>query len=316
MTIAVPPFVIAVLLTFGWFAVVNAVMSAIVAIVSAFCDDGIAADPRRARRLALIRLAPAAVAAIAAAGLFLPAHIKLEPPLAEERLGLWLFAAGISGIALVLMSSIRLFRVWRSSARLSPARVRTVRSGRVPLVEVPLLPGIALAGIVRPRILIGSRIARVLSAAEMQVAVAHELAHQRAGDNLTRLLMRCAPDFLAGTAAARRLETLWAGEAECLADAAAAGGSAARANRLASALVKIGRLAAGERAWSPEWSTLHHPPLLELRVRRLVSGARVPPGSARWTAAAAAIGTAAAITAWLIGLPVELHWLTESLLHR
>ena len=183
------------------------------------------------------------------------------------------------------------------------------------LTEVPLLPGVALAGVLRPRILIGSPARHLLTRGELDVALAHELAHQQSSDNLTRLLMHCAPDFLVGTRAARRIEELWAGEVECLADSAAVAGDRRRATRLASALIKIGRLASGGHEWSPHWSLLGRPALLELRIRRLISGAGVGPGSPRWLHAAGAIAVAAVIAAWVIGLPTELHWLTERWLH-
>jgi Zn-dependent protease with chaperone function len=304
-----------VILTFAWFAAVNVLISIVAMIAARFFADSVGADPRRARRLALARLAPTAIAAIAAVGIFLPAHLQLEPPRADEWLGPWTLTAGLCGIALVLRSAFRLAATWHRSARLVRDMGRKVTIGRFCMTEVPLLPGLALAGIVRPRILIGSPARRMLSEEELDVALAHELAHQQTGDNFTRVLMRCAPDFLAGTRTAERLETLWAGEAECLADAAAVGDSPKRAAQLASALVKIGRLAAGGPQWSPEWSALHHPALLELRVRRLVSGARVGPGSSRWFRLATAIGAVAVTAAWSFGLPAELHFLTEQLLH-
>ena len=313
--IRVDPMFNEVILTFAWFAAVNAVVSIAVMIAARFFAENVGADPRRARRLALTRLAPTAIAAIAAVGVFLPAHLLLEPPLADEWLGPWTLTAGVCGIVLVLRSTFRLAFVWQRSERLARDTGRHVKKGRLCMTEVPLLPGLALAGIVRPRILIGSPARRLLSEEELEVALAHELAHQQTGDNFTRVLMRCAPDFLAGTPAAARLESLWAGEAECLADAAAVGDSPKRAAQLASALVKIGRLAAGGPQWSPEWSALHHPALLELRVRRLVSGAPVGPGSSRWFRLAAAIGVSTVAAAWLFGLPAELHFLTEQLLH-
>ena len=313
--IRVDPMYNEIILTFAWFAAVNAVISIATVIAARFFADGIGADPRRARRLALARLAPAAIATMAAVGIFLPAHLKLEPPRSDEWLGPWTLTVGMCGIALVLRSAFRLAATWHRSTRLVRDTGRNVRKGRFCMTEVPLLPGIALAGIVRPRILIGSPARRLLSGEELEVALAHELAHQRTGDNFTRVLMRCAPDFLGGTRTARRLETLWAGEAECLADAAAVGDSPKRAAELASALVKIGRLAAGGPQWSPEWSSLHHPALLELRVRRLVSGTPVGPGSSRWFRLAAAIGAGAVAAAWSLGLPAELHFLTEQLLH-
>jgi hypothetical protein len=313
--IRVDPMYNEVILTFAWFAAVNAVISIATMIAARFFADAVGADPRRARLLALTRLAPAATATVAAFGIFLPAHLKLEPPRADEWLGPWTLTVGMCGIALVLRSAFRLAAAWHRSARLVRDSGRKITKGRFCTTEVPLLPGIALAGIVRPRILIGSPARRLLSGEELEVALAHEVAHQQTGDNFTRVLMRCAPDFLTGTRTAQRLETLWAGEAECLADAAAVGDSETRAARLASALVKIGRLAAGGPQWSPEWSALHHPALLELRVRRLVSGTPVGPGSSRWLRPAAAIGAAAVAAAWSFGLPAELHWLTERVLH-
>jgi len=303
------------LLTFAWFAAVNAVVSIAVAIGARCFAERIGADPSRARHLVLTRLAPAAIAAITALGIFLPAHMKLEPMRDDEWLGPVTLCAGMLGIALILRSAHRFAWTCYRTARLARDASHNFRKGRVVAKEVPLLPGIALAGIVSPRILVGSPARRLLSEGELEVALAHELAHQQTGDNFTRVLMYCAPDFLVGTKAARRLETLWAGEAECLADAAAVGGSPRRAARLASALVKIGRLASTGHHWSPELSAFHHPALLELRVRRLVSDTPVQPGSARWLRLAAVISAAAVGAAWSFGLPEELHWLTERVLH-
>jgi Zn-dependent protease with chaperone function len=304
-----------VVLAFAWFAACNLIASLAVLIASRRVADTITADPRRARWLVLMRLAPAGFAALTAGVIFLPAHIALEPPATQEWLGPWTATLGICGMLLVSRSVLTLARTWLTSRRLTRDAARQVRKGRATLIEVPLLPGIALTGIFRPRILIGAPARHLLTSGELDVAMAHELAHQRAGDNLTRLLMLCAPDFLSGTPAARRIERVWSGEAECFADAAAVAGDRKRATRLASALVKIGRLASGGHEWSPHWSTLHHPALLELRVRRLVSGARIGPGSPRWQHAAAAFALAAVIAAWIVGLPTELHWLTERLLH-
>lgn len=302
------------ILTLAWFAAINVAVSIAVLIAARFFGDTVGANPARARRLALARLAPSVIGAIGAFGLFLPAHLKLEPPRSDEWLGPWTVSVGMCGIVLVLRSAFQLAETWRRSARLVRDSGRDITRGRLCMTEVPLLPGIALAGIMRPRILVGEPARRLLSEEELDVALAHELAHQQTGDNLTRVLMRCAPDFLAGTRTADRLETLWAGEAECLADATAVGGSPTRAALLASALVKIGRLAVGESRWSPEWSALHHPALLEVRVRRLVSGLAVGAGSSRWFRLAAALSALAVAMAWSLGLPTELHWLTERLL--
>ena len=189
-----------------------------------------------------------------------------------------------------------------------------VQLGAVRIMEVPGFQGVALAGIVRPRILVGTAARRVLTSGELDLAVAHERAHQRAGDNLSRALIYCAPDVLGLLPQAGRLERLWEAEAECLADAAAVNGNPHRATRLASALVKVARLASADQTWSPGWSTLHHPALLEARVRLLVATPRVPSATPGSMPAAAACGLGAVAAAWMSGVPQQLHWLTEALI--
>jgi beta-lactamase regulating signal transducer with metallopeptidase domain len=182
-------------------------------------------------------------------------------------------------------------------------------------VDMPMLRGIALAGVFRPRVLVGASAREALTAAELDVAIAHELAHQRARDNLVRALMWCVPDFLGLMPAARRLETLWDAEAECLADARAVDGSEARAVCLASALVKVARLAPGPaHAYAPAWSTFHQAALLETRVRRLVTAPERACSQVRWLPLVCAALVSFAV-AWFSGLPAQLHALTEILIN-
>jgi beta-lactamase regulating signal transducer with metallopeptidase domain len=307
-----PPVVAFAILTLAWFAAINAVASLAALAAARLLDESVAASAARARRLVALRLAPAAVSLLGAGALFLPAHVRLEAAATDERLGIGLFGLAACGLLLLWSACARVLRVVRASARLARCDARRdLWRGKIQLTEVPLLRGIALAGIIRPRILVGSQVRDALTSSEFDVAVAHERAHQQARDNLTRLLMHCTPDFLVWSATARRLEALWSAEAECLADAAAVGASGKRAERLASALVKIARLAAGDRSWSPEWSTLHHAALLEMRVRLLVTRACVQQDSRALMPAAAALCTAAIAIAWLAGLPAGLHTVTE-----
>ncbi len=83
---------------------------------------------------------------------------------------------------------------------------------------------------------------------------------------------------------ARQLEERWQAEAECEADAHAVRGDGHRAVVLAAALVKVARLG-GVTAVPPiipAWtsSAFHVPTLLEMRVRRLVSGSAPRPAAA------------------------------------
>jgi beta-lactamase regulating signal transducer with metallopeptidase domain len=151
-----------------------------------------------------------------------------------------------------------------------------------------------------------------LTAAELETAVAHELAHRRAHDNLKRFLMLCAPDLFSATPAAERLESAWRAEAECLADGVAAGPDQERAATLASALVKVARLEHDRQTLcSPAWSTFYEPGILESRVRRLVASER-PDHIRRRRSWPMLVGVAAAAAGtWLSGVPAALHGLTE-----
>jgi Zn-dependent protease with chaperone function len=93
-----------------------------------------------------------------------------------------------------------------------------------------------MAGLRQPIILISPEAYAVLSMPELRCAIAHELAHARAGDNLKKLVLHlCA---FPGMGA---LERAWLEAAEFSADAAAVK-SEADAVELASALVKVSRL--------------------------------------------------------------------------
>jgi hypothetical protein len=122
------------------------------------------------------------------------------------------------------------------------------------------------------------------------------------------------------TAVSRALEDRWQAEAEFAADADAVGGDGQRAVLLASALVKVARLASGA-AGPPVFparvsSAFHVPTLLEVRVRRLLGGA-LPPAVARglgWSSVTVSLTIAAGL--WLAGFPDLLHAATEALVTR
>lgn len=306
----------AAILGLAWFAAVNAMMSAIVAGLSGRLGPQAAGSVRRARLLLVWRFLPVGSASVLSLAWFVPAHLRLEPMDSEERFGFVLLALCAAGIGLFLRGGWRLAGLLRAGRRL--ARVTAVYSASErddDCVELPMIHGIVLAGVWRPRVLIGAGVRGALTPAELAVAIAHEREHRRVRDNLVRVLLACLPDFLAFIPAARRIEALWEGEAECLADARAAGRSAARANRLASALVKVARLPPpASSAWQAGWSTFHQAALLDTRVRLLVQPGRRPPLSPANGVAAVALLVAGVIAgAWGAGVPQGLHAFTEVL---
>jgi beta-lactamase regulating signal transducer with metallopeptidase domain len=188
------------------------------------------------------------------------------------------------------------------------------------VLELGGLPGVSLAGIWRPRIVIGPDARMALTPEELDLAISHEVAHRRSRDNLKRFLMYAAPDMFGWTRVAQQLEDRWQAEAECEADADAVRGDGDRAAVLASALVKVARLATGTglHPVSPVWtsSAFHVPTLLELRVRRLLDGT-LPPVAARrlgWSSVMLSMSVAAVL--WLAGFSDTLHTFTEALVTR
>ena len=263
-------FLRASVLALAWFACINAVASVLAA--AAACTVRHPAARSRPWVLLGIRLFPAGLSLFFVGAMFLPAQWALEPIDASETLGLALNGMAVAGAALLMRSAWRAITVGRAG-RLVEIDSRPYHDGAGTYV-VDTLPGVSLAGILKPRILIGRTITERLSRAELDVAVAHELAHRDAFDNLARWCMLCAPDFLAGSAVASRLEHDWHMAAESRADARAICGDQTRAVHLASALIKVARLSShpGPGMAVPSWSTLNDSELLEWRVHRLLSG--------------------------------------------
>lgn len=277
----------AVVLALAWFVAVNATTS----FVSWSIGLSLPALKRRDQPhlLLLVRLFPACASLLFVVVMFLPSHWAMEPRDANETLGVAWYGLAAAGALLLGRSAAcaasvaRIGRRLRAGERRADVRIADVH-------QVDGVPGVSLAGVFRTRVLIGPGVASSLSTAELEVAIAHELAHRDAFDNLARWGMRCAPDCFGHTRVARRIEEAWHAATEARADARAIDGDARRAVHLASALVKVARLAA-DRAVAPfvtVWSTLHDRALLEWRVRRLVSGAIPTDGPRRPRALAAA----------------------------
>jgi beta-lactamase regulating signal transducer with metallopeptidase domain len=303
-----------ILLGFSWFAAVNLGATVIAwaiacAIGGRRCGAGV---------LLGVRLMPALVSSFFVAAMFLPAHWRFERADSDERFGVVLGALALLGLGLVGRSLLRAYSLLRTDMQLDArltALTRQLGTPRGIAFEVTGLAGVSLAGILRPKILVGSRALAALTPAELEVAISHEVAHQRSLDNLKRFLICCAPDVFGWLPAARRLEQRWEAETECQADARAVRGDDSRAVTLASALVKVARLARpGAIDPSPAWSAFHVPTLLETRVRRLVDGYRPAPRTLAllWCALAAA-AVALPVGAWTLNLSYTLHVVTEAM---
>jgi Zn-dependent protease with chaperone function len=273
----------------------------------------------RARVLLGLRLFPAFAATFVSAGLVLPSYVLLEPAEAGERLGLPLAVMASAALALIaaglvrgarsLAATARLVRAWDKEAEPVAVTGCTVLVSRVR----HLRPVFALVGSRRPRIFVSEAVLDALTPAEIRAAVDHERAHLGAGDNVKRLLMRCAPDLLRLSAASRAIEDAWARTAEALADNRASAGRPQVALALAASLVKVARLSPVPMAGLP-LSALHDGGDVEARVRRLVAiasdeGSRPAAGSGP---AIAAMVTAALIIAAAAPALPAVHGVVEA----
>ncbi len=311
-----------VLLGLVWFVAVNAVVT----LAAWTCGRCLIRRSGHvgASRLLVLRLLPAAVSSLFVLAVFLPAHWRFEPADSDESFGVVLGMTAALGLWLVLRATSRALRVGLAGHHFAAVvRQAARREDGVAIESFVLkgLPGVSLAGIWRPRILIGSEVRAALTPSELDLAISHEIAHRRSRDNLKRFLVFCAPDMFGWTAVARQIEERWQAEAECEADAHAVRGDGQRAVVLAAALVKVARLGSvgSVPAISPAWtsSAFHVPTLLEMRVRRLVSGCALPPPSvatAGWSGTAISACVAAGV--WLLGVADALHLITEAMVTR
>lgn len=309
-----------VLLGLMWFAATNAVAS----LLSWQLGRSILARVRGRQSVQLllaIRLLPAAASSLFVLAVFLPAHWRFEPPDTDESFGVLLAGTAALGLLLIVRAAWRAIGAavaghrFAAIASLAARQVDTDSVGHR-VLELKGLPGISLAGIWQPKILIGSDALAALTPTELDLAIAHEIAHRGSNDNLKRFAMFCAPDLFGWTSVARRLEQQWQAEAECEADAHAVRGDGDRAIALASALVKVARLErVGElQPASPTFSAFHVPTLLEMRVRRLVADSALASAArgSRWRlGATASLVLAAGL--WLTDFSRALHVVTEAL---
>jgi Zn-dependent protease with chaperone function len=232
-----------------------------------------------------------------------------------------LFVAAAS--SLVVAGALwRAFVEHRRTANAVTAWVRQERAAPVPGLALRALrvehgfPLAAIAGVIRPRLLLANQVVDALTPAELQAVAAHEAGHLEAGDVLKRLLLRLCPDPLPWTRTRRRLESEWERASEAAADEFAG----RRVSRivLAKALVKIASLVPPGRRLLLELPAFAAGASVAVRVRHLLEddGAAARHPAAPGVRVLPLLAVAAAAAIWLVALPVILpatHALLETL---
>jgi beta-lactamase regulating signal transducer with metallopeptidase domain len=263
-----------------------------------------------------LRLFPLTAAAVVTLAITVPSFVLLEPRTIEEPIGIAPLLLGLCGLLLAafgvwnavraVKTASRAIASWMSESRLVESR------GRVPVVRISrVVPALAAAGILKPRILMSGAAEFLLTERELQTAVRHELAHVRRRDNLKKLLLR-----LVGFPGMAGLEAAWLEATELAADDAAVF-NAGEALDLAAALIKLSRLAPAEVQIDLTAALVHSPAaVMNVRVERLIAWSeerRVPArrGYSLWCAAGAALALVAAFAVSYGALLVRVHAATE-----
>jgi hypothetical protein len=312
------------LLALAWFGAVNLALSAVASGIGWLIDRGVLRlrSAWAPTALLALKLVPGVVALLFTFVVFLPAQWRFEPEGAEESAGYSLIALGVLGavtLALAVRRAVRDTRVTRALERdwlERSSRPLELAGGSLPVYCLPgSAPVISLAGFRRPRVFVGRSIMEAFTPDELSVSLAHELAHHEARDNVKRVLVACSPDLLGIWPSGRALERRWRAAVEFAADARAVTGSEVRALSLASALLKVARLAPAVGAPSAG-SAFYDGTLLLARIDRLLtpgdeerSGPVLAP---LWSVSLGGMTLVAAALA-AEGLWFDVHLVTEGL---
>jgi Zn-dependent protease with chaperone function len=208
-----------------------------------------------ARFLLALRLLPFTAAGLMIVGLCVPSYLWLETNEATERAGLACCAMALLGALVCASSLVRGTRALFISVRQARACKRDGRlSDKGNILPVTIMnsnaPVLALAGLVRPSVIVSRGVLETLSGEELEAALEHERAHRNSRDNWKRLALFLAPEIFPFTRAFARLNRCWAKLIEWAADDEAAAGDSRRSVSLAAALIHLGRMG-GSPAVSP-----------------------------------------------------------------
>lgn len=233
--------------------------------------------PRVAERaLFALRILPTAVSVLFVVGLCIPSYIVHEQQVAGEEVGVFSVLLAAIGLVLCLLALRRgLLAVVNSNqyqhkCGLTGTQHNVGSDGLAVCVIETEQPVLALAGMVRPRLIASSGFMRALPQDQLEAALRHERAHWVARDNWKRLLMLLTPTVLRYSRHFVELEKSWSRYAERAADDFAVAGDADRAVALAGALVSAARMGSTARPAMLSCSLLDNHLEFAARVDRLL----------------------------------------------
>lgn len=235
------------------------------------------AAARRGRWLLTLRLAPTVAAAAAALALGFT-FLAYEPPDTGEAAGGVLSALAAISVVMAALAISHAARMVASDSALSRlvrhCRQWTGTNGTAAAILETSYPVAAVAGVFRPRLMLSARVLHECGAEEIEAIVAHERAHMRRHDNLSRALLTALPDRWFAPRTHEQIEAAWTLAAEEAADTEAAGRTGTRRAVLAATLIHVAKMAdAAPPAWMPQLA-FYQGIGLEYRVRALLAEPR------------------------------------------
>jgi Zn-dependent protease with chaperone function len=272
-----------------------------------------------ARLLLTLRLLPAGFGLFAVAAFCIPSYCRLEPDAGAESVSFGFLAAALLGLAIWIVSLTRACSAAGRSLRyVRQCAGRNTRLAgprcEIWLVEAPV-PVLALARILRPRLLISKNVVNALSEDELGAVLDHERAHRASYDNAKRLALLLAPGLLPFYSGFGALDRNWARFAEWAADDRAVAGNPLRSVSLAAALVRVARLGLATPALMSSFADRRD---LPARVDRLLRTApRREPRAPRVAPLVAGAALAAALLAAALqpAATAPVYMLLERLVH-
>lgn len=279
-----------------------------------------------ARFLFVLRMSPLVLTLFAVLAFCIPSYLWLEPQATGEKVGFFCVFTAILGFSVWVLSLLRVTGAVRGTSRYLHDCERHGRKINVSGSDSPALlladktPVLAVAGVLRPQLVISRRVLRGLSAEQRDAALSHERAHCAAGDNLKRFLILLAPEALPFLPAFRSLDRGWSKFTEWAADDQASAGDPQRALSLAAALVRVAKMGSKPRVGYLSCSLVGGDQELSERVDRLLRPQPKPPKPVREVAAflgsvTALSGTAAIIMILWPGSLSLVHQALERLVH-
>jgi Zn-dependent protease with chaperone function len=223
-----------------------------------------------------LRTLPFFLAALITLGFALPAFFRFEPRSSNESIGPRLLGLASLGALVIAVVAVRSWRIIRASHRAQKewrACSRPVQIGRVlvPVYCGEPSPLLAVTGLLQPQIFVSEKVMTKLSPGELAAAIAHEVAHVNALDNLKHLILKITrgPEWLK---LGSTWDGMWLAASEAAADEGALAGGASALD-LSSALVKVAAFSrefvASDRIAASHFLPLTTRSSLEARVNHL-----------------------------------------------